>query len=86
MFIVHVHCSLFMFIVHCSHGATLIFDDLFSIITWLLTNTLQWLIKSKSVSVRERITEFLCRWHLTFGCLASGWVEGEADRGCHLWD
>ena len=29
MFIVHVHCSLFMFIVHCSHGATLIFDDLF---------------------------------------------------------
>ena len=28
MFIVHVHCSLFMFIVHCSHGATLIFDDL----------------------------------------------------------
>ena len=31
MFIVHVHCSLFMFIVHCSHGATLIFDDVFSI-------------------------------------------------------
>ena len=30
MFIVHVHCSLFMFIVHCSHGATLIFDDLYS--------------------------------------------------------
>ena len=29
MFIVHVHCSLFMFIVHCSHGATLIFDDVF---------------------------------------------------------
>ena len=29
MFIVHVHCSLFMFIVHCSHGATLIFDVLF---------------------------------------------------------
>ena len=29
MFIVHVHCSFFMFIVHCSHGATLIFDDLF---------------------------------------------------------
>ena len=29
MFIVHVHCSLFMFIVNCSHGATLIFDDLF---------------------------------------------------------
>ena len=23
------HCSLFMFIVHCSHGATLIFDDVF---------------------------------------------------------
>ena len=33
MFIVHVHCSLFMFIVHCSHGATLIFDDLFMYIT-----------------------------------------------------
>ena len=32
MFIVHVHCSLFMFIVHCSHGATLIFDDVFIII------------------------------------------------------
>ena len=32
MFIVHVHCSLFMFIVHCSHGATLIFDDVFSIV------------------------------------------------------
>ena len=29
MFIVYVHCSLFMFIVHCSHGATLIFDDVF---------------------------------------------------------
>ena len=29
MFIIHVHCSLFMFIVHCSHGATLIFDDVF---------------------------------------------------------
>ena len=32
MFIVHVHCSLFMFIVHCSHGATLIFDDVFYMI------------------------------------------------------
>ena len=32
MFIVHVHCSLFMFIVHCSHGATLIFDDVFSLV------------------------------------------------------
>ena len=31
MFIVHVHCSLFMFIVHCSHGATLIFDDLYKL-------------------------------------------------------
>ena len=31
MFVVHVHCSLFMFIVHCSHGATLIFDDVFLI-------------------------------------------------------
>ena len=31
MFIVHVHCSLFMFIVHCSHGATLIFDDVFQL-------------------------------------------------------
>ena len=38
MFIVHVHCSLFMFIVHCSHGATLIFDDLFIInYTWSMS-------------------------------------------------
>ena len=36
MFIVHVHCSLFMFIVHCSHGATLIFDDLFHTIFFFI--------------------------------------------------
>ena len=47
MFIVHVHCSLFMFIVHCSHGATLIFDDLFKAkpcillcLTWAIARTL----------------------------------------------
>ena len=38
MFIVHVHCSLFMFIVHCSHGATLIFDDLFSYLLDFMAN------------------------------------------------
>ena len=41
MFIVHVHCSLFMFIVHCSHGATLIFDDVF--LSKLMTNNLEML-------------------------------------------
>ena len=43
MFIVHVHCSLFMFIVHCSHGATLIFDDVFSLVSHFTASyKIQW--------------------------------------------
>ena len=63
MLIVHVHCSLFMFIVHCSHGATLIFDDVFFVFSVNLTISINWLWLTASINVKlsKRIACALCR-------------------------
>ena len=46
---------MFMFIVHCSHGATLIFDDLF--ITIVMIRTLITLIKVAKLLEEGRLRE-----------------------------
>ena len=61
MFIVHVHCSLFMFIVHCSHGATLIFDDVFYLAYTPLPSGKRCQVVVLPVSQRCLVPTFRCQ-------------------------